>query len=93
MTPLKKIRLAGLWKKETPGGATLLEGAIEPQALLDALEEVREGDQKLTLTIWLNDETSKRTAASPDASLVLSQRWKKPDTSTEGKTVKEDVPF
>ena len=96
MTPLKKKRLAGLWKKEV-GENTILEGNVSSQEILTALGDVGvrdvNGDTKITLTVWLNSEDQKRTAASPDASLVVSEKWKKPDTSTDGKTVKEDIPF
>jgi hypothetical protein len=96
MPLLKKKRLAGLWKKDV-GGKTILEGNVSPQEILTALGDVGvrdvNGDTKITLTVWLNSEDEKRTAASPDASLVVSEKWKKPDTSTEDKTVKEQIPF
>ena len=94
--PLKKKRLAGLWKKEV-GENTILEGNVSSQEILTALGDVGvrhvNADTKVTLTVWLNREDQKRRADSPDASLVVSERWKKPDTSTEGETVKEDIPF
>ena len=92
MPGLKKKRLAGLWKKDA-GGRTILEGHVLPTDILDALSEVRNGDQKVTLTIWLNSDDEKRNADSPDASLILSEKWQKPEPSTDAKTVKEDIPF
>lgn len=84
MPETKKVRLAGLWKKEIPSGKTILEGSITPQAIRDALAEVSDDDQKITLTVWLNSDEDKRTAASPDASLVLSSRWQKPKPTPDG---------
>lgn len=93
---LKKKRLAGLWKKDV-GGKTILEGNVSPQEILTALGDVGvrdvNGDTKITLTVWLNSEDEKRTAASPDASLVVSEKWRKPETGTEDKTVKDQIPF
>ena len=98
MPPLKKKRLAGLWKKQA-GEKTVLEGRVSPKQILDALCDVGvrdvNGTTKITLTVWLNSEDEKRTAASPDASLVVSETWQKPTDPTEEETqlTATDIPF
>jgi len=94
MPTLKKKRVAGLWKKAA-GAKTILEGHVLPSDILDALSEVRNGDQKVTLTIWLNSDDEKRSADSPDASLILSEKWQKtePSTDVQANSIKEEIPF
>ena len=89
----RKQRLGGLWSKTTTQGSDLLEGKFSVLEITAALTEVSDGDQFVQLTIWMNKEIDKRTASSPDASLMVSQQFKpdlKQDTETTPVQPKHD---
>jgi hypothetical protein len=99
MPDTKKQRIGGLWLKKLSSGKRLLEGRLKQSEILDALREIAPGGEDVQVTVWLNREEDKRNANSPDASLVLSQKFQKSEKfqkkdSVEDDSLKvEDIPF
>jgi hypothetical protein len=80
MPDKESIRLGGLWKRETRNGKTLWEGTFEVTEIEKAMSAVAKGGV-VQITIWENKAEDKRSERSPDGSLVMAEKWEKPNQS------------
>tara|TARA_Y100000296_G_scaffold56613_1_gene64933 strand:- start:570 stop:893 length:324 start_codon:yes stop_codon:yes gene_type:complete len=95
MPTLRRKRLGGLWKKDTPAGQ-LLSGKFSQSDIQDALAEVEpatEGEplRDIEITIWLNKEEDRRDKEkSPHASLYFGEKYQQVAAAP---LTAEDIPF
>ena len=90
----EKIRLGGLWAKTTPNGKQLWDGTFRVAEIQAAIAKV--GGDEIQITVWRNSQEEKRSERSPDASLVVSEKWEAQQSSTPSTTAvpsEDEIPF